>query len=86
MHAQGETELLLNYSDQTTKELFVILPTETDWLVPAFFSAQHWASPRADKLTFNFEQCHGEAFPQKGSLTKSCFLFSANCVVTLFIM
>jgi len=37
------------------KKLFVILATETNLLAPAFFSVQHWASPRADKLTFNFE-------------------------------
>lgn len=59
------------------KKLCVILPRDTDLLVLALFGVQHWASPRADKLTFNFEQCHDEAFPQKGSLTKSCFLFSA---------
>lgn len=68
------------------KKLFVILATETNLLVPAFFSVQHWVSPRADKLTFNFKEGHDEAFSSKGSMTKSCFLFSANCVVTLFIM
>lgn len=59
------------------KDLISVILT-TEMFVSIFFSVQDWVLARTDKLLFNFVKCHDEALPQKGSMTKSCFLISAN--------
>lgn len=71
------------------KKTFAILAAETTLPVPIYFSVQNWSLATADKLMFNIQWCHDEAFLQKRKYDKKLFpVFCRLCgkLVTFFIM